>query len=382
MHIVQLANFWTPTSGGLRTVLHHLGAEYVERGHRVTRVVPGATPGVGRPTTDDTGVTTITLGAPVLPASGGYRVVRDRKALAALLRDLRPDAIELSDKTTMVAPAAAMRARGSRVVLVSHERIDAILQPRPIVGWLRRERLALLADRHNRSLVARVDAVVAASDFAAAEFTRIGAPVVHRVPFGVDLHTFRPTVGAPARHGTTLVYIGRLSREKEPATAIDVARELRRRGLPFELVMIGDGPDRTALERRAAGLPVRFVGHIADRAALAVVLRHAALAICPCPHETFGLAALEAMASGTPVVVPAVGALSELVAQRTGDERPGLAVEGGALAMADAVVELTGPSHPGHRLAARRRAECFSWSAAASTMESVLSGAQRRAIAV
>ncbi len=382
MHIVQLANFWTPTSGGLRTVLHHLGAQYVERGHRVTRIVPGATPGVGRPGTDDTGVTTITIGAPVLPASGGYRILRDRRALTALLRDLRPDAIELSDKTTMVGPAAAERAHGARVVLLSHERIDAILQPRPISGWIRRERLARFADRHNRSLVDRLDAVVAASEFAGAEFVRIGAPVVHRVPFGVDLQTFRPVVGGPPRpEATTLVCTGRLSREKEPEVAIDVARDLTRRGLPFELVMIGDGPERAALERRASGLPVRFLGHVADRAALAVVLRHASVAICPCPHETFGLAALEAMASGVPVVVPAAGALPELV-RGGGDGLPGVVAAGGPLAMADAVVALLGADRARHRVAARRRAERYTWPAAATSMETILAGAALSTVAV
>lgn len=41
LHIVQLANFYGPRSGGLRTALHHLGAGYVASGHRVTLVVPG-----------------------------------------------------------------------------------------------------------------------------------------------------------------------------------------------------------------------------------------------------------------------------------------------------------------------------------------------------
>ena len=41
MRIVQLANFYGPRSGGLRTALHHLGEGYVARGHTVSLVVPG-----------------------------------------------------------------------------------------------------------------------------------------------------------------------------------------------------------------------------------------------------------------------------------------------------------------------------------------------------
>ena len=63
MHIVQLANFYGPRSGGLRTALHHLGAGYVTRGHTVTLIVPG-----GRSADERlaTGVRRLTVAAPRL----------------------------------------------------------------------------------------------------------------------------------------------------------------------------------------------------------------------------------------------------------------------------------------------------------------------------
>lgn len=85
MHIVQLANFYGPRSGGLRTAVHHLGAGYAARGHEVTLVVPGP----GRSTTDlPGGVRRIALPAPAVPATGGYRLL-DPVRVRRLLADLR-----------------------------------------------------------------------------------------------------------------------------------------------------------------------------------------------------------------------------------------------------------------------------------------------------
>ncbi len=69
------------------------------------------------------------------------------------------------------------------------------------------------------------------------------------------------------------------------------------------LVVAGDGPLRRPLQASAARLPVRFLGHVASRESLAKLLATADVVIAPSPAETFGLSALEALASGTPVVV-------------------------------------------------------------------------------
>jgi hypothetical protein len=71
MRIVRLANFITPYSGGLRTALLELGAGYAAAGHEPVLVMPGAA--------DDDEQTpqgrVITLRGPVLPLSGGYRLL-------------------------------------------------------------------------------------------------------------------------------------------------------------------------------------------------------------------------------------------------------------------------------------------------------------------
>jgi alpha-1,6-mannosyltransferase len=130
---------------------------------------------------------------------------------------------------------------------------------------------------------------------------------------------------------------------------------LRGGKVPAVLTVAGDGSRRTALAYRAARLPVRFAGHIADRSAVAALLASADVLVAPGPVETFGLAALEALACGTPVVVNAAGALPEVV----GDA--GVAVRGTPEAFADGVREILERPEGERRAAARARAEQFDW---------------------
>ena len=75
MRVVQVANFYGPRSGGLRTAIDRLGAEYRTLGHEVFLLVPG-------PHADrirlHTGVVRITLPAKLIPFTGGYRAVMSR----------------------------------------------------------------------------------------------------------------------------------------------------------------------------------------------------------------------------------------------------------------------------------------------------------------
>lgn len=335
MHIVQVAQLVHETSGGLRTTVDRLGAGYVAAGHRRTLIVPGPVDH------DDAGEhgRTITLRAPRVPGTGGYRVFPSLARVMAVLEALRPDVLEISDKVSLWRLGSWARSRGIASVVVSHERLDAILAPRLPRG----AHLGAWADRWNHRVLGQVNAAVAPSEFAAEELRRVGsATPVHVVPWGVDLDTFHPTRrfatdGASWRlHPVpTLVYVGRLSKEKRPELVIDCARELQRRGVQVHTAMVGSGPDEAALERRAQGLDVRFHGFVSERSQVANLLAAADVALAPCPCETFGLAALEALASGTPVVASASGALAEWI---TADA--GRVVQGTPQAFADGVQAL------------------------------------------
>ena len=71
MRIVHVANFYSPRSGGIRTAMHAMAGQYLSRGHEPVLVVPDKRDGVS--TVD--GVKVVSLAAPRVPFSGGYRAV-------------------------------------------------------------------------------------------------------------------------------------------------------------------------------------------------------------------------------------------------------------------------------------------------------------------
>lgn len=348
MHILQLANFYGPRSGGLRTAVDELANRYAGAGHSCSLIIPDDHDGV-RVTS---GRTVVAVRSPLVPGTGGYRAIVDRRAVRHAIESLRPDVIELSDKTTLVAPAARARHTGTPVVLISHERLDAVVG-QFIGGWIASRAFSAF----NARLLRKVDAVVCASSFAAAEFNRADAAVLpHQIPLGVDLDLFRPMTSARSGSRRHIAAVVRLSPEKRPDVLIATSRCLAERGVDHLLTIYGDGGLRARLERSAGDLPVRFAGHLSDRFELAQAMARADVAIAPGPHETFGLAALEFLAAGTPVVVSKHGALSEVVTPDTGS-----AVELTGEAYAIAVERLLAGDRERQRTACRARAERFGW---------------------
>ena len=355
LRIVRLANFVTPTSGGLRTALDRLGRGYRAAGHEPVLVVPG-TAFSDEPAEQGR---VITLPGPELPGTGGYRVLADRRRLADLLDDLAPDRIEVSDRTTLRWTGEWARRARVPSVMVSHETADGVLRtwgvPAPLA--------ARAADRLNRRTAWAYGRIVCTTAWAEDEFVRLGARNVVRAPLGVDLEHCRPDRRDPAVRdryargaAVLLVLCSRLSVEKRPGTALEALAGLRDAGVPARLVVAGDGPLRSGLERRARerALPVTFLGHVADREELADLQAAADLCLAPGPAETFGLSALEALACGTPAVVSASSALPEVVG-------PAGAAADTPAAFADAARGLLALPEAGRRAAARARAERFSW---------------------
>ena len=360
LRIAQLANFVGPRSGGMKTAVQALGDGYAAAGAKRLLVIPGLRDERhSSPSGDVVQLRGVRVGA-------GYRIILEPWRVIEILEEFAPTSVEVSDKSSLLPVSRWARRSGVGSLLLSHERLDAMLSLR--TGW--RTATSGPVSTLNRLLVRHFDAVVVTSSYARREFaaaaTAAGTPL-HQIPLGVDLTTFRPAgndeaSGAPLR----LVHAGRLSREKSPHLAVGTAVALHQRGVPVRMDVFGEGPHRGELERIAAGSPVFFHGMIASRHALSAGLAGADVAISACPGETFGLAVLEALACGTPVVTADIGGARELV-----DPSCGASAAPDPEALADAVLELAALPVTGRRAAARRRAEDYPWERTVAAMLSL-----------
>jgi glycosyltransferase involved in cell wall biosynthesis len=141
------------------------------------------------------------------------------------------------------------------------------------------------------------------------------------LPRGLDTELFHPARRDSAffeKFGASngevrLLYVGRISREKDLDLLADAYRRLRKEGLPVQLFVVGHGPYSEAL---AKALPEAFFTGYLRGTELATAYASADIFVFPSTTDTFGNVILEAQASGLPVVVSDSGGPKELVADK------------------------------------------------------------------
>jgi glycosyltransferase involved in cell wall biosynthesis len=214
-------------------------------------------------------------------------------------------------------------------------------KPYVVQVWGTDVELATRAPRLALPVLRGARLVIAASTALAESARALGATEVRVIPSGVDVP---PEVGDEASPPEVL-YAGRLSPEKGVQELVDAAQGLN-------LVVAGDGPLRARVPAALGFVPHDELERLYARAAVVV---------CPSRREGFGVACLEAMAHGRPVVATAVGGLLDLVV----DAETGLLVPPrDPAALRIALERLLGDADLRRRLGAagRRRAqERFSW---------------------
>lgn len=161
-----------------------------------------------------------------------------------------------------------------------------------------------------------------------------------------------------------ILYVGRLSREKDLDQLLEPVRRLSRYGV--RLALVGSGPGREELERMFAGTPTVFTGYLGG-ADLAAAYAAADVFAFPSTTETLGLVALESMASGVPVVGADAGGIPFVI----DDGRTGYLVRPGDVdALTDRLERLVTDPALRQRMgeAAREDAEQHSWRAATEAL--------------
>lgn len=367
MRIVHVANFYGPSSGGIKTTLHELGRGYLKYGHEFIYIVPGP-----RYIKEQTPFgLKITLPSFTLPASGGYQIIRSNKQLLNLLEFLNPDRIEVSDRFTLLKVGRWAKQHKVASLVFSHETLNGLVKKyAPLVPVALRNKFV---NWHNRKLAASFDTVIATTEFAAAEFVRIKTTNLRKVALGVDLAGFKPEnrdnkLRKELLKGAEylLVHCGRMSPEKEPARSVQAVRELVKAGVNVRLIIVGGGPLWNKIRKQSLGLPIEMLGYVASREKVAGYLAAADIAIAPGPLETFCLSALESLASGTPVVASKSSAVGEILNINSIRPAGAVASDNGA-EFAIAITQLLNKGRL--RKVAREQAEKFSW---ANTVDAML----------
>ena len=361
--------------GGLARHVYELSRHLALEGHAVTVYTRGTD---GAPAEEiDHGVRVVRVeGYPpplaiedLVPWTLAFNIALIHRALGELL-DEPPDVLHAHD--WLVAYAGVVLKDLASLPLVST--IHATEHGRHggrIPGPTQR-----FVHRAEEWLVAESERVIACSAFMRREVAAaLGADDdrLDQIPNQVDLSPFSPP--APSVRATLwpegrplMLFAGRLEYEKGVQTALEAMAEIERRCPGVGLIVAGDGTYRPPLEARAKELGiedlVRFVGFV-DEVRLRSLYRSVDLAIVPSLYEPFGLVALEAMASETPVVVADTGGLREFVDH----EVSGLRFQpGDPLALADAATRVLRDPALGERLAREARSALEargSWTTAA-----------------
>jgi alpha-1,6-mannosyltransferase len=315
--VVDITSFFSATAGGIKRYYRAKAAHLPGAGVECHFVVPGAASGSER--FEQTDATLHRVAGPALPGNPDYRRFGDRRALAALLRRIAPDVIEIASHYTLpdwVRSATRGLARAPRVIGFCHtdpRQVVTHLDPIPVVRRAARPLTALgwrfFAWRHRR-----YDATLLASRHVEEQLACRGVGRLHRVGLGVDLDVFRPApAAAPARTTRVVAYAGRFSHDKEVLLLPEAFDEVHRE-TGAHLHLGGGGPLASRLAHHAAARPhVDLRGYLDDSAAVARFLAASDITVVTGSAESFSLAAAEALACGSVVVAPDAGAARELV---------------------------------------------------------------------
>ena len=301
------------------------------------------------------------LGWPVRELGVGRRIY-DPSGLAGfgrlvrLIRDLRPQVVHGYLFGPNLLAALAGRLTGVPAVVVAKRNVDAFES--------RRQRLA---QRFAHRLATHVTAV---SEAVADSVVLLGVPRarITVIPNGVDATRFavpasveeaRRALGADA--SPLVGSVGCLAARKDYGSLLEALAALAGRGLAFRAALVGDGPERDALEARAEALGlstrVRFLG---ERSDIERLLPGLDVFVLSSREEGIPNALLEAMAAARPCVATAVGGTPEVL--RDG-ETGWLVPPGSPGALADALEDaLSRPAEARRRGMAARRAVLEEWS--------------------
>ncbi len=322
MKLVDVAEFYTLTGGGVRTYIDQKMAIGASLGHDVVVIAPGAEHKVEqRP-----GGRVIWVPAQTLIADKNYRLFWSFKHIHAILDAERPDVVEASSPWTAAWIVAAWQGDAAKAHFLHSDPVAAYPY-RWFAGLLSEDtidRIFFFFWAQLRALDKRFDTMVVSGTWLQQRMMKYGMHRPAVAPLGVDVSAFDPALRSSALRremlaacgipegGMLFIGMGRHHPEKRWASLMraTVPEGLTR---PIGLFLIGDGVARGNVDKAAAKhTHVHVAGRINQRDQIARMLASADGLIHGSGSETFGLAVAEALASGVPLVVPDTGGTAEM----------------------------------------------------------------------
>jgi glycosyltransferase involved in cell wall biosynthesis len=267
------------------------------------------------------------------------------RRLTAIMRKERPHILHThTAKAGALARAAALAAGRARPPIIVHTFHGHVLK-----GYFGPGRTAFFK-RVERTFARSTDVLVAVSPEVRDELVahgiapadkfaviRLGIPLDERLGDETAALDYRRLYGIPD-DAFVVGWVGRMTGVKDTDAVLEIVAATRQRGVPAVLCMVGDGPDRERLEQVAHDLGIArstyFVGYQEDVAGYYWLFDAFLL---PSVNEGTPVSAIEALASGTPVVATRVGGVPDVVT----DGVDGFLVEpGDPDAAADRLAEL------------------------------------------
>ncbi len=342
--VLDITEFYGETTGGIRTYLREK-TRYVEAHpqFKQTLVLPGPRDALSQ----SDGVRCYRLQGPRVPTQDPYRFMLATRTNRRIALHERPDVIEVGSPG-FVPWIVRLAARGLDIPAVAfyHSNFPRVFSPFPERANAFGRAMYDLASRYARVIDEHFAHTIVCSEFVASDLRANGIDRVTKIPLGVDLAHYHPSrrakrsevrQGYGLPEGPVAAFVGRFAQEKELNVLLAGWAAVHRR-TGAHLALIGDGPMRSKLVAQADGAPwARFLPYESDRDRLADLLAAIDLFVAPSSNETFGLAPLEALASGTPVLSADRGGISEQV-ETSG--AGGRFTSGDSRSLADAAIRL------------------------------------------
>ncbi|MEH3160023.1 MAG: glycosyltransferase [Sphingomonas taxi] len=323
MRIVDVNEFYSPTGGGVRTYVDRKIEVLAAMGHELIVLAPGREDRIEeRPG----GGAVHYIRAPGMPFDANYGLFWDAAPLYQRLDALDPDVVENCSPWRAAWIVAGWQGRAIRSFFLHNDNVEAYPKRwlKPLASGSRIERAFSWYDRYLGRCFDRFDTVVTNGPSLTKQLAARGVRVDATMPLGIERAHFSPALrdeslraallqqcGLPA-DAHLLLGVGRHHPEKRWPTVIDAVRRVGTQA-PVGLVILGQGMDTKTLERHIGDNPhIRLFRPVYDRHRLATIMASADFYVHGCGTETFGLVPAEALASGTPLIVPDGGGTAEI----------------------------------------------------------------------